>query len=401
MAFATVNIVMRRDKINRKGESPLYIRIIKNRKVSYVATGVSLTVENWDEQASKVKRTYPNSTRLNIALQTKLIKYREEVLKAETKDLKVIGSKIKTIIEENKSYSFFTVANEIAESYRLRGSIGSYDKANSIIAKVKMFAGDKDLIFEELNTRFLTKYEDYLVAEFNNKVNTIGKDMKFIRTVINYAIRQNYITDAINPFKQYKIKTEPTSRTFLNFTEIEKFEEYEGTKLANKCRDICLFQYYAGGIRISDVLLLKVKNIQNNYINITIHKTHSQLTHLLNSKAMNIVSKYLGNKTADDFAFDFLPQDLNVEDAINVDKFISLNTAIINKYLKVIAEKKEIPKNISTHSFRHSFAVNALRKGIRIEEVQKILKHSNIRETLIYARIQNEQIDKALERFGN
>jgi site-specific recombinase XerD len=400
MGFATVNIVYRKDKPNKRGECPIHIRIIKNRKVFYISTGVSLSADFWDDQACKVKKSCPNSVRLNIALQSKLIKYKEEVLKAETTDFQITGNKIKNIIEDSKTASFFTIAKEIGEKYKSKGSYGSYDKVNSIIKKLKDYHGDRDLLFEELNTRFLVKYEAYLISKFKNKANTIAKDFKFIRTVFIHATNQNLISDSINPFKNYKIKTENTSRVFLDSSEVEKFEQFDGTLLANKCRDICLFQYYSGGLRISDVLLLKVKNIQNNYLNIIIHKTHTQLSHILNNRAILILERHIAGKDPEDFVFDFLPKDLNVDNAQNVDKNISSNTALINKGLKLIAKKAEIAKKISTHSFRHSFAINALKKGVRIEEIQKILKHSNIKETLIYARIQNEQIDTALEMFG-
>lgn len=90
--------------------------------------------------------------------------------------------------------------------------------------------------------------------------------------------------------------------------------------------------------------------------------------------------------------------DLNNPEA--VDTAISRCTALINKNLKIIAKAVGIRKILSFHISRHSFAVRALRKGISIDKVSKLLAHSNIRETQIYARVVNEELDKAMEVFN-
>ncbi|MDD4214814.1 MAG: tyrosine-type recombinase/integrase, partial [Bacteroidales bacterium] len=58
-----------------------------------------------------------------------------------------------------------------------------------------------------------------------------------------------------------------------------------------------------------------------------------------------------------------------------------------------------IKKHLSFHTSRHTFATRALRKGIRIEYVSKLLGHASIKETQVYAKIVNEELDKAMEVF--
>ena len=80
---------------------------------------------------------------------------------------------------------------------------------------------------------------------------------------------------------------------------------------------------------------------------------------------------------------------------------ISSATAYTNKDLKTIEDKIELKKHISFHTSRHTFATWALRKGIRIEYVSKLLGHTNIKETQIYAKIVNEELEKAMEVFND
>jgi len=70
-----------------------------------------------------------------------------------------------------------------------------------------------------------------------------------------------------------------------------------------------------------------------------------------------------------------------------------------NKDLKFIAESIPLGKHISFHTSRHTWATRALRKGMRIEYVSRLMGHASIRTTQVYAKIVNEDLDKAMDVF--
>lgn len=75
-----------------------------------------------------------------------------------------------------------------------------------------------------------------------------------------------------------------------------------------------------------------------------------------------------------------------------------LSNQKLNSYLKEIADLCGINKNITFHLARHTFATTTtLAKGVPIETVSKMLGHTNIETTQIYARITNEKIRKDME----
>lgn len=80
---------------------------------------------------------------------------------------------------------------------------------------------------------------------------------------------------------------------------------------------------------------------------------------------------------------------------------ISSATAYINKNLKLLAKKATIEKPLSFHISRHTWATRALRKGISIDKVSKLMGHAQLRETQIYAKIVNEELDKAMDVFND
>ena len=96
-----------------------------------------------------------------------------------------------------------------------------------------------------------------------------------------------------------------------------------------------------------------------------------------------------------------LPNELDENDLVALDNEISKGTALINKSLKALEEDSELGKHISFHISRHTWATRALRKGISIDKVSKLMGHAQIKETQIYAKIVNEELDKAMDVFND
>ena len=167
-------------------------------------------------------------------------------------------------------------------------------------------------------------------------------------------------------------------------------------------RDMFVFTAYSGGLRVSDMLQIQWKHFDGVHINFTIRKTGTQLSIKVPNKGLEIIEKYKPvkeNKNA--FIFPMLPEHIDLKDFRAVDSAISSATAYINKNLKFIAQKIQLDKNLSFHISRHTFATRALRKGISIDKVSKLMGHAAIRETQIYAKIVSSELDKAMEVFND
>ena len=79
-----------------------------------------------------------------------------------------------------------------------------------------------------------------------------------------------------------------------------------------------------------------------------------------------------------------------------------LSNQKLNSYLKEIADLCDIHKNVTFHLARHTFATTTtLSKGVPIETVSKMLGHTNIKTTQIYARITNEKISRDMELLSS
>jgi site-specific recombinase XerD len=200
------------------------------------------------------------------------------------------------------------------------------------------------------------------------------------------------------------MKTEKTQREYLTEEELEAFNNVEtdlGTRM-DLHKDMFVFSAYAAGLRVSDMLQLQWKNFDGTSINFTIKKTGNQLSIKIPNKGLAILEKYkLANSKSNDYIFNMLPPNTFLLSAKEIDDAISSANAYINKNIKLIAKKADIEKNISFHIARHTWATRALRKGISIDKVSKLMGHAAIKETQVYAKIINSELDKAMDAFND
>jgi integrase len=274
----------------------------------------------------------------------------------------------------------------------------------SVFAKLSDYVKGKPLFIEDMTLNFLKDYENYLRTEIKNKQNTIHNSMKSIRRVINIAIEEEIIPYVKNPFLRYRLSKESAEKIFLTDEEIQKLEllECEQNSILDVHRDTFIFSSYAGGLRCSDICMLRWENYHDGFITVKTKKTNSTVTIKLPNKALSILDKYRPESTkGKEFVFPLLDAEFDYSDARFKAEEISRNNSKINHSLKKLAEVAEIEKHFSFHTARHTFATRALRKGMRIEYVSKLMAHSDIKMTQVYAKIVNEDLEKAMDIFND
>ncbi len=405
--MSSVTIVFRKDKINSKGVAPIHFRLIKNRKVSYIASGHSVHIDDWDESNKMIKVTKrPDLDKhtirsINAQIFNRFNELQQDVLELDVEHRRISTKQLKEKVLGQAPKPFYPFADEYAERINIENRIGTYDRVRTVIKKMKKFR--KELHFSEVTPVFLKEYETYLTKQ-GNRINTIHSNFKIIRAIYNEAFRQGLVKFEDNPFLRYKMKTEKTTRVYLTEEELKKFEEVAvttGTKMELH-KDMFIFSCYTGGLRISDILQLQWKHFDGTHINFNVKKTNSQIVIKVPNKGLEIFKKYhKKGLRPNDFIFDILPATIYKEGAKALDLALSSATAYIDKNLKILQEKAEIEKKISFHTSRHTWATRALRKGVSIDKVSKLMGHAAIKETQVYAKIVSEELDKAMDVFND
>ena len=407
--MSSITVLLKKNKQTTTGHYPLYLRVIKDRKTKFISLGIKLEESQWDQKTQKAKKNHPNSNRVNTFISKKIAE-----TEAETLDMAIEGRALSNDsfieVRGKEKTDFFSFAQKYIDSFNNNGKIGSYKRTKSTIEKLKEYHRHQKLQFKEITVSYLKNYEAYLSGTLNNKVNTIQANLKVIRTILNNAVNEDIIKRDKNPFYKFKLKSEPTNRSYLTEKELDnmdKLELTEDTRMFHH-RNMYIFSSFVGGLRISDILTLQWENFDGSHITIKILKTGSTVSIKVPQRGLEILELYkektLKNKngieSTSNFVFPILSDDYYSLTPTLAHNSLSSATAYVNKNLKEITKMAKIEKTISYHTSRNTFCIRALRKGMRIEYVSKLMGHANIKETQVYAKIVNEELDKAMDIFN-
>jgi integrase/recombinase XerD len=443
---------------------PLKIRIIQNRKPSYIGLKLYLTESQkqkyWNDKKKELKKSYP---------------FYNKVFAEFNKEMKQLGidtvnNEIATIQEPINTSSFSQYFKSYMETLRVKSQIGLLHKTTSVLYQLELFYKESgrpsDILFNDLNIDFINEFQNHLVKQNVLPVSQRGYIEK-IRSIINKAIKEDKYNPKRHPFLGFEFMKIVTSPKCL---EPQQFKLMKGLimdgasrydKVNNKKTQYSptikkiglkfLFQYYAYGMRVSDLLLLRWSNIYESgkRLKYTMYKTKQKMDIVLNNELLDILfefmdyetrvsiingSKEVGSKykfKINDVViavnkkvewydlirqklyilsshseykhnriFSKIPVELKLDGNVKeVLSKISTYTAVYNKELKDLSKELEIdspatPFNLSSHMARHTFAYLALLSGQSIYYISQALNHKSIKTTEIYLRgFDNRNLD--------
>lgn len=376
-------------KKNSKGLAPVRLRIQIHNEAVNLATGVSIDPEYWDKKKGKIKLKHPRASNLNSQIkefETKVYQcYDSCVFNNED----ISASKIKNLLQ-GKTTSDITLSflidyhiNSLESRIPVQYSTSTLKQFQTLRNKLLKFLNDyysfSDISLTQINYKFITQFEAFNLTIEKNSINTTNKYMKRLRTLLNVALKQDWIST--NPYTKYKGKTEPSNRQFLSQKELLQIEEFKSNDLSLEAvRDGFLFMAYTG-LSYCDLKKLTLDNIiteENKFLRIERGKTKQRCEIPLFEKSEKLIEKYSNNLYC---------KNRNV-------LFPVLSNQKMNQKLKSIAKELKITKPLTCHIARHTFATISLELGVPIETLSKVLAHSNIKTTQIYGKITQAKIEK-------
>lgn len=394
------------DKKNSDGLYPIAIRIIKDRKPSYIYIGHYIEKSQWDEENKKVKKNHPNSTRLNNLISQKLAEANGRLMEMEVAKNDTTSKAIKKIIKSDNSSYFLHQAGIYLDTLKAAGKYNRYTADKPRVERLREFLKTNDLgsdiAFSELTPIFINKFKGYLKSKEISE-RTIVNYLIVIRTIFNQAIAANVVDRKYYPFGKGKIiiKTPDTIKIGLSAEDVKKLEtaEIPADSYDNHCRNLWLFSFYFAGMRISDVLRIKWSDIQNERLHYKMGKNSKGGSLKLPEKVLAIIDQYKDQKQdSEDFIFPDLKPVRDITDAFFLQRRIMNLTSKIDKALrKNVATYAGIDKKITMHIARHTFG-NLSGDKIPVQMLQKLYRHSDIKTTIGYqSNFIYKDLDDALE----
>lgn len=272
---------------------------------------------------------------------------------------------------------------------------------NLSVHTVKAYYGDvKDFLKwlgpmppEDVNHK---KVRVYLadVQNYNYSRTTMARKIAALRTFYRFLYRErivesNPVDNVRSPKKSKKLPN------FLTDEEVEMiFDTFKSDTPSSFRNRTILELLYATGMRISELCNLTFGNLNIEENEITVlGKGSKERIVLISNRAKKLLEKYIAEKR---------PKLAMEDEKLRESSYLFINNTgyrlqqrSVHRVLANIAKELSIPKKVSPHVFRHSFATKLLEKGADLRVVQELLGHANISNTQIYTHVSTERLKQA------
>ena len=368
-------------------------RITVNGQVTQFSCKVSVPTVLWDAKGNRAKGKSDEAQKINHALDKikariielyNQIRERENFVTAEMvrNAYQGVGTEYETLLKAFDKHNA-----DFAKRVNKDRSPGTLLKHQIVRNHVANFIGSyykrKDMAMKELTEDFIRQFDIYLRTVVGLRSSTIWMYTSPLKTIVSRAHCNGHIHR--NPFAQYRISPNVRERQFLTEDELQRVMNHRlSDPSLIRERDMFVFGCLTG-ISFIDIKNLTTDNLENRgegwWIVAKRKKTGIPFRVKLLDSALKIIERYEPFRRGN-LLFDFCDnQRTNVK-------------------LKQIAKECGIEKTLTFHMSRHSFACLALDKGMPIESVSKILGHTQISTTQIYAKITTEKLERDISAFG-
>jgi integrase len=362
---------------------------------------------HWDAQLKKVKKAKGlNSNGINTFLKNEENKVEKEILTLESLDRDYSLSELKSRLTRKKNAtSFFKFADEYFQVMEDSGNYNRLIAEKPAINHFKRFRNKEDLEFIDVNVLMLEKFKAYLHSELTVSDRTIFNYLIVIRTIFNRAIKNGIVEKSSYPFgeKGLKVKRPKSQKLGLEVSDIIRLEAYSTeNQIHQHALNIFLFSFYFAGIRASDVLQIRWKDLKDGRLFYVMTKNKKPGSIKIPAKAQKIIQIYKPDRVVkSDFVFPDMQSMVGENDETKFKKYLKVQIARINNALKSIGEDLYLPIKLTMDVARHSFATISGGK-IPIQKLQELYRHSSITTTIGYMnQFLNKGSDEALDQVLN
>jgi len=392
-------IFFTRKKRNDPEKLDIYVRITVNKKRAEFSIKRDIAVCNWDIFRCRAKEIDQNL----ILLNTYLDDVYAEVLNAhkqlhsERKLITAMAIKSRYFGEDEERMTLMKAVeyhNDNINKSLKPGTIKNYFSTEKYLRQfLKERLKTDDIYLIQLNYKFIVNFENYIRTYKPRKArktcsnNGAMKHLERLMKITNLALKMEWLEK--DPFRNFKLRYIRNERDYLTERELDLIEGTSFMTIGlNRVKDVFLFSCYTG------LSYIDIKELHPNQIligidgNQMVHtkriKTNESVKIPLLPRAKEILDKY-GEEM--ELTGKLLPVYSNQK---------------TNKNLKEIAKACGIHKNITFHVARHTFATTVtLSNGVPIETVSKLLGHTKLTTTQIYARVLQKKVGEDMQNLMN
>lgn len=366
----------------------IFVRITVNGKRSEISLKRNVSQKLWDKNKGKVKGNTTEARALNNYIQqvrNKLYDSYSELQK-EGKLITVATVKSRYLGTDEQHRTLLQLVsyhNKTVKTVLKPGTLKNYRTTENYLKKfIKKIYKVDDIQLKQLNYALVIDFEQYLHKLPNLNNNGLMKHIERFKKLCKLGVKLEWLEK--DPAINYQLHFDRVERDYLTEEELNTLETSTLEKQTHKiARDVFVFSCYTG-LAYCDVFSLTQENIVlgidgNKWLMTQREKTATKVRVPLLNTAMTIIEKYQEHPKC-----------------IQTGKLLPVySNQKMNQYIKEVTKKLKIEKHLTFHIARHTFATTVtLSNGVPIETVSKLLGHSKIATTQIYARVIEKKISE-------
>ena len=378
-------------------QTGIYARVTVNGQKVNISLKYKADVRTWDAKRQKAKGNSETSRVLNLYLnqvQAQLfqcfqnLKLRGKLITADSIKTEYLGDSDNSKTLQN----LLEYHTKKTEKTLAIGTLRNFGVTQRYINKyLNNVLKTKDVYLKELDYKFICDFANFLLCYWPKGHpmamgnNTIMKHIQRFRKIVTLGYHIEWMER--DPFVRWKPVYEKRERPFLTENELSNIETYNFLiARLERVRDLFVFSCYTG-IAYVDLMSLTHDNIikgidGNDWIFTNRQKTKVPVKVPLLAKAKTLIDKYQNHPMTQ----------------ITETLFPVITNEKVNFYLKEIGKATGLKKNLTFHMARHTFATTVtLSNGVPIETVSKLLGHTKIASTQIYARVIERKVSEDME----
>lgn len=442
---ALVKVVYYTSNTLADGSHPFFLRITKDRKRKYIATGLTLHPKYWNPDKREVRKSYPEPGREKLL--KKLAEWEAKYSGAATElaeadeqhDAPAVAAKAIEGRKAARRIKLLAYCDELSEGYLKTGQAGNASVYRDLRNQLAKFVAAEsnaptppsgrgkaeewtiwlsryDVSLDRVNAAFCHEWEKTLRATGIREI-TLSLRFRTLRAVLNQAIAAGLMKAASYPFsrtvaEKHKMQVGKfdvsTAKRAISRDELRRLEALQPVSERQRlAKDVFLFSYYVGGINFVDLAQLRWRNLGGEAtdtghperLSYERQKTGGKFSLRLMAPAADIVAAYrpFTHTTPTSYVFPVLDLARHITPH-QVKNRLHKVLGQVNKDLKELGQLANITTPLTTYVARHTFATTLKQAGTHTAVISQAMGHKNEAVTNIYLdSFGSDSIDAAFE----
>lgn len=391
-----VLLYLKKSRLDKSGKAPIMGRITVNRTMAQFGCKLSCTPELWNPRESRLNGKSREAVETNTKIEKLLLAINTAFDSLVGRKADFDATDVKDLFQGSMEtqMTLMKMTDAVCDDIKARIGIDRAKGTYPAYHYMRLALGEfietkykvKDLAFGQLTEQFIHEYQAFATEEKGYAIDTVRHHLAVLKKICRLAYKKGYSKKC--HFQHFALpqQSERTPRALSreSFEKIRDVEIPAYRKSHILARDLFLFACYTG-VSYADVVSITNENLYTDedgalWLKYRRKKNGHRASVKLLPEALALINKY--------------------HSEYRETLFPLLRWSNLRRHMKALAALAGIKDDLCYHQARHSFAsLITLEAGVPIETISRILGHSDISTTQVYARVSPKKLFEDMDKF--